>query len=148
MKSGARRAIAWGELDASVLSGEQRQSVGATWLERMKQEHLAVGAFSLLAQELCEDGASPAVLSLVTRAANDEVRHEDICWTMAQVLLGPPAVPTRVRGLSRVPPHEGKSAETRVLLHLAEMCCLSETTTGVYSRTASSRRARCEDLKM
>jgi hypothetical protein len=131
-RNGARRKIPWETLDASSLPAAQRRTVGATWLERMKQEHLAVGAFSLLAQELAELGCESVVLSLVTQAATDEVRHAEICRRMAVALLGDGAVPARFRGLPRVPPHPDSSLSLRVLLHVVEMCCLSETMTGVY----------------
>ena len=41
-------------------------------------------------------------------------------------------VPSAWRGLPKVPMHEGADEKTRVLLHVVEMCCLSETLTGVY----------------
>jgi hypothetical protein len=129
---GARREIAWAELDASALGDAGRRTVGATWRERMKQEHLAVGAFALLAQELAEEGADPIVLSLVTRASADEVRHAEVCKSFAIALLGEASVEPRLRGLPRVPGHETASSRARVLFHLVEMCCLSETLTGVY----------------
>jgi hypothetical protein len=128
----SRRAIAWETLDASSLGAEERREVGETWRERMRQEHLAVGAFSLLAYELAEDGADPAVLALVTRAASDEVRHAEVCRRMAVILLGDGAVPARFRGVPRVPMHRGATKSERVLYHAVEMCCLSETLTGVY----------------
>ena len=129
---GARRTIAWGDLDARALKPEARRVVGATWLERTRQEHLAVGAFSLLARELAEEGCDPVVLSLVTRAACDEVRHAEICRHFAVALLGSRAVPARYRGLPKVPMHPQATAGQRVLFHVVEMCCLSETLTGVY----------------
>ncbi len=98
----------------------------------MKQEHLAVGAFALLAQELAEQGCDRVVLSLVTRASSDEVRHAEICRRFAVALLGEEAVPTRVRGLPKVPMHEGATSADRTLWHVVEMCCLSETLTGVF----------------
>jgi hypothetical protein len=129
---GARRAIAWEKLDAAALGESGRQIVGASWLERMRQEHLAVGAFSLLARELADEGCDPVVLSLVTRAASDEVRHAEICRLFAVALLGADRVPARLRGLPRVPMHSGATPADRVLCHVVEMCCLSETLTGVY----------------
>jgi hypothetical protein len=129
---GARRAIAWEGLDAGALGDAGRHAVGATWLERMKQEHLAVGAFALLARELAAQGCDPVVLSLVTRAACDEVRHAEICRRFAVELLGPGAVPGGFRGLPRVPMHPRAAAADRVLFHVVEMCCLSETLSGVY----------------
>jgi hypothetical protein len=129
---GARRTIAWGALGAEALGPEGRRIVGATWLGRMKQEHLAVGAFALLARELAGQGCDSVVLSLVTRASCDEVRHAEICRRFAVALLGPEAVPASFRGLPKVPMHPGAAPEDRVLYHVVEMCCMSETLTGVY----------------
>ncbi len=129
---GARRSIAWSALDGEALGDAGRRTVGATWLERMKQEHLAVGAFALLARELAAEGCESVVLSLVTRAACDEVRHAEICRRFAVELLGGDAVPAGFRGLPKVPMHAGAPSADRVLFHVVEMCCLSETLTGVY----------------
>jgi hypothetical protein len=126
------RAIPWDSLDASAMAAEGRSVVGVTWRSRARQEHLAVGAFTLLAYELAADGCDPVVLDLVTRAANDEVRHMDVCRRMAVALLGSDAVPERWRGVPNVPRHARLDPGTRVLLHVVEMCCLSETLTGVY----------------
>jgi hypothetical protein len=129
---GARRSIAWEALDGDSLGARGRQTVGKTWRERMRQEHLAVGAFALLARELAEEGCDAVVLSLITRAACDEVRHAEICRQFAVALLGAADVPVRYRGLPKVPMHTAANASARVLFHVVEMCCLSETTTGVY----------------
>jgi hypothetical protein len=129
---GARRRIAWEDLDVGALGGRGRVTVGATWRERRKQEHLAVGAFALLARELAEEGCDPIVLSVVTRASSDEVRHTEICRRFAVALLGADQVPLNIRGLPKVPMHDRARPAERVLLHVVEMCCLSETLTGVY----------------
>jgi len=129
---GARRPIAWEHLNAGALGDRGRAQVGATWRERRKQEHLAVGAFALLARELAEEGCDPIVLSVVTRASSDEVRHTEICRRFAVALLGADHVPSNVRGLPKVPMHDRARPTDRVLFHLVEMCCLSETLTGVY----------------
>ncbi|HEY8039697.1 MAG TPA: hypothetical protein VIF15_07880 [Polyangiaceae bacterium] len=129
---GARRAIAWDDLDGAPLGDAGRRVVGASWLERTRQEHLAVGAFALLARELAEQGCDALVLSLVTRAACDEVRHAEICRRFAVAMLGADDVPARFRGLPGVPMHASAPPPLRVLLHVVEMCCLSETLTGVY----------------
>jgi hypothetical protein len=111
-----------------------------------------VGAFALLAQELAEDGCDPVVLSLVTRAANDEVFHTEVCRRMAVALLGEAEVPARLQGLPKVPAHAEASPEERVLLHVVEMCCVSETITGVYftemlaRTTQPAARAALESL--
>ena len=135
-----RAAIEWSALDASGLDAAKRAVVGASWKERARQEHLAVGAFTLVARELAAEGCDSVVMSLATKAAWDEVRHTEICTKMAVALLGEKNVPLRYRGLPKVPMHDGESASTRVLFHVVEMCCLSETITGVYF-TEMHRRA-------
>ena len=96
---GARRSVVWSELDAEALGKEGRRTVGATWLGRMKQEHLAVGAFALLARELAAEGCDPIVLSLVTRASCDEVRHAELCFGLAEAYSGF----FRIRSLPQAP---------------------------------------------
>ena len=130
----ARRPIAWGaiEEDAQSLSPQSRAVLGSQWRPRMRQEHLAVGAFALLTQELAELGCEGAVLGLVARAASDEVRHAETCRRMAVATMGTQGVPRTWRGLPRIPRHELTDASTRAVLHVVEMCCLNETLTGVF----------------
>jgi hypothetical protein len=116
--------IAWEELTRDARKERPATVVAESWNHRSKQEHLAVGAFSMLAHELSDDGCEPIVLSLITRAANDEVRHTEICARMWFALRGEPFVPARFRGTSAVTPAD-------VLLHVVEHCCLSETFTTV-----------------
>ena len=60
------------------------------------------------------------------------VRHADTCRRLAAALLGANEVAGRLRGVPRVPMHREAPPADRVLLHVVEMCCLSETLTGVY----------------
>ena len=76
-RGGARRLIPWEQWDTSSLDAPGRARVGGVWRERRRQEHLAVGAFALLAAELAADGCEPVVLALAARAASDEVRHAE-----------------------------------------------------------------------
>jgi hypothetical protein len=69
---------------------------------------------------------------MLTRAASDEVRHAEICRRAAVCFLGEDAVPARLRGAPRVPPYARVPLAERALFHVVEMCCLSETLTGVY----------------
>lgn len=126
------REIPWERLLASEIPVATRTTVGRAWASRMRQEHLAVGAFAQIALELAEDGCDPVVLELITRASSDEVRHATICGRVAAALLGDSAVPTIQRGVPSIPKHEGAPLSQRVLFHVVEMCCLNETFTGVY----------------
>jgi hypothetical protein len=104
----------------------------------MGQEFLAVGAFATLIHELAEEGCDPVILQILTRAASDEVRHAAICRTMAERIMDV-EIPTRWKGVPRIPKHATASASTRALLHMVEMCCLSETFTGVFLTEMLSR---------
>jgi hypothetical protein len=129
---GARRAIEWEALDATAVDATERAVIGERWRARQGQEHLAVGAFSQLAWQVAAHGGEPVVLALLTRAASDEVRHAEICRRTAAIFLGEHAVPARLHGVPRTPPHAAASSRERTLYHVVEMCCLSETFTGVY----------------
>src|SRR5262249_3406334 len=69
----------------------------------------------------------------------DEVRHAEVCRRIACALLGDSKVPRAFRGVPDVPLHANASASERVLFHVVEMCCLSETFTGVYFTEALPR---------
>jgi hypothetical protein len=104
----------------------------------MEQEYLAVGAFATLIHELAEEGCEPVVLQILTRASSDEVRHADICRKVAEGILDV-RIPTRWKGLPSIPKHANATPSARVLLHVTEMCCLSETFTGVFLTEMLSR---------
>src|SRR4051812_38103559 len=100
IRDGGRREIPWDHRDdPALLSPAQRLVLGRAWRARMIQEHLAVGAFSMMLAELAQTGCDSVVLALVARAAADEVRHADVCRRLAVRPLGEPAVPGRLRGL-------------------------------------------------
>ncbi len=126
------KTIDWEALQKDARAdGSLDAKVARSWGHRAKQEHLAVGAFTLIAHELAEVGCESVVLSLMTHAANDEVRHAEICARMSACLTHQSFAPTRYKGTPTVPMHPGEDAATRALLHVVEMCCLSETFTGV-----------------
>jgi hypothetical protein len=126
-----QREIPWDELGPRDLSEAHARVLGEEWHARMIQEHLAVGAFSELALELANTGCDTVVLSMVTRAAADEVRHRELCRRLASEFFGEP-VSDGYTGVPTIPQHSGASPPERALLHLVEMGCLSETFTGAY----------------
>ena len=132
------RPIDWSQFDKSALDDASRACTGRSWHARMQQEFLAVGAFAELIHELAAEGCDPIVLKVLTRAASDEVRHADICRRMAEEIQGT-EIPTRWKGVPSIPKHPTATTSTRVLLHMVEMCCLSETFTGVFLTEMLSR---------
>jgi hypothetical protein len=128
----SRGEIPWNSPVDLALSPDARRLVGEAWRARWTQEHLAVGAFSLLAVELAGLGCDSVILAMVTRAAADEARHADICRRLAARHLGEAEVGTLVRGVPGFAAYPGRSPAERALLHVVEMCCLNETFTGAY----------------
>lgn len=129
-RDGARRAIPW-SAPLPPLDDARRAQLVHAWQWRMEQEHLAVGVFCELARDLAELGCEPVVLSLMTRAASDEVRHADICRRVAE-LHGGHELPRGRRGTVESPIFDGATFEQTVLYRIVECCCLSETFTVAY----------------
>ena len=132
LRDGGRREIPWDSPADPSLTPEARRLVGEAWRARWAQEHLAVGAFSLLAVEVARIGCDSVLLALITRAAADEARHADICRRLAARHLGEAAVAARARGVPAFAAYPDRRPEERALLHVVEMCCLNETFTGAY----------------
>jgi hypothetical protein len=130
--------IDWSQFERGPLSAAKRARAGASWRSRMGQEFLAVGAFATLIHEVAEEGCDPVVLQILTRASSDEVRHAEICRKMAEGIMDV-EIPTRWKGVPSIPKHTTAPPSTRVLLHMVEMCCLSETFTGVFLTEMLSR---------
>lgn len=61
------------------------------WAKAGAGEHASVAAFARLAIQLMKHGAPSALLADVHRAAIDELRHAELCWSMAERLGGPRA---------------------------------------------------------
>ncbi len=60
-----------------------RHTLAEEWLADARMEHASVAAFSQLALDLLAAGAPPELLSQAHRAALDEVRHAQICFSLA-----------------------------------------------------------------
>lgn len=121
----------------SELTPSQCRTVGMSWRWRMEQEHLAVSVFSQLAGALATLGCQPVILSMITRAAADEVRHSEACAGLARRWLGDDAVPAFFRGAATLPAWGEVTPAQTLALHVAETCCISETlTAGFFTEMA------------
>lgn len=87
---------------------ELRDRVAARWRENGRTEHASVAAFSRLALDLLALGAPPSLIAAAQRDALDEVRHAELCFSLARSIDGrresPGALPEagRTRGPSRL----------------------------------------------
>jgi hypothetical protein len=112
------------------------------WRENAKTEHASVAAFARLTLDLMALGAPPALIAAANQDALDEIRHTELCFSIARALdgqrIGPDAFPqaqrvatlprSRTLALAKLAVdslvdgalHEGVSA--RVLGKLARRC--------------------------
>ena len=132
---------AWSTKKLEALPDEARVTA-AQWRENGRTEHASVAAFALLSSELMALGAPPELLRAANEDALDEIRHTELCFSLAKALDGREESPgpfPEARRLPAVPlgrPHalgmlaveslvegalnEGVSA--RVLAKLARRC--------------------------
>jgi hypothetical protein len=111
----------------SSLSDEARALIAETWMFRAHAERLATLRFRRLARELRETGASSVVIEMAESAVDDEIRHAELCATLAQVYGGEGAA----HACDMKPPRplgpDGLSQEDRVLFEVMAFCCFTET---------------------
>jgi hypothetical protein len=127
---------------AVAVDAPVRRALAAQWRENGRTEHASVAAFARLTLDLMALGAPPALVAAANRDALDEIRHAELCFSLARALdgedAGPAAFPEAQR--ARTLPanrtlalaalavdslvdgalHEGVSA--RVIARLAKRC--------------------------
>ncbi|MCA8921248.1 MAG: hypothetical protein KDD82_05530 [Planctomycetes bacterium] len=90
----------WGlplTLDPRGCSPALRHELRAEWLNAAAAEHASIASFARLSQQLLAVGASPALIAGAHMAALDEVKHAQLCYSLASAYaeepLGPSAFP-------------------------------------------------------
>ena len=134
---------AWTTLPiAADASPELRSELAARWRWNGQTEHASIAAFARLTLDLMTLGAPPELIYAANRDAKDEIRHTELCFSLARALDGKtespgpfPEVqtprtklPTRSLTLAQLAVdslidgalHEGLSA--RVIARLAKQC--------------------------
>jgi hypothetical protein len=84
----------WGPMpDLAVLSPRTREALTEAWLKDGAFEHASVATFSRFALQLLAVGAPAELLHATLAAGNDEVRHAELCFTLASAYAGKPLEP-------------------------------------------------------
>ncbi|WP_394835635.1 ferritin-like domain-containing protein [Pendulispora rubella] len=130
----------------AIEDGRTRAGLAVQWRENGRTEHASVAAFARLTLDLMALGAPPELIAAANRDALDEVRHTELCFSLARALDGraespgpfPEAQRARtlvgVRGFALIQLavdslidgalHEGVSA--RIIAKLAKRCEIPE----------------------
>lgn len=136
---------AWSHLALQpVVPAEAREALAAQWRENGRTEHASVAAFAQVTLDLMALGAPPALLAGAQRDALDEIRHAQLCFSLARALDGQAQSPTAFP----------QAAKTRALssareLALAQVAIDSliegALLEGFSARLISKLITRCED---
>ncbi len=124
-----------GALDALDTGGKHAQRLGALWAVRAQNEHASIAAFDRFALGLLATGAPPGLLQGAHAAAQDEIRHAELCFALASAYAGRPLGPGPL-DLRDAP---APDLELRAL-------CLSTVVEGCVGETLSALEAeRCAE---
>ena len=82
-----RAGGAWSSLCFDRLP-EDARATAAQWRENGRTEHASVAAFASLTSELLALGAPPALVASANQDALDEIRHTELCFSLACALDG------------------------------------------------------------
>ncbi len=76
------------ELDRLPVDDTLRDALAQQWRENGRTEHASVAAFSRLSLDLLALGAPPALVAAAQRDALDEIRHAELCFSLARSIDG------------------------------------------------------------
>jgi hypothetical protein len=76
------------ELAVPVDDARLRAALAQQWRENGRTEHASVAAFARLTLDLMALGAPPALVASANRDALDEIRHTELCFSLARGIDG------------------------------------------------------------
>jgi hypothetical protein len=93
----ARGASGWSNVEqpphTADLSAEARAALAEAWTRDGLFEHASVASFGRFALELLAAGAPADLVDAAHRAARDEIRHAQLCLSLAGAYAGEPIAP-------------------------------------------------------
>lgn len=129
---------------ALEVEGSIRSAVAAQWRENGRTEHASVAAFARLTLDLMALGAPPALVSAANRDALDEIRHTELCFSLARAFDG--------KSESPGPFPEARSARTLPATRTLALAGLAVDSLvdgalheGISARVIARLARRCED---
>jgi rubrerythrin len=127
------------------MDAADREVVALVWHGRANGERATAETFRIVADGLAALGAEPELTAMARRAVDDELRHAELCWRLAEYYAARTLPAPRVVALD-LPTYDGASDELRHTLHVTAQCCLNETTASAFLerclRDATDKAAR------
>ena len=123
---------------------EARTALASQWRENGRTEHASVAAFARLTLDLVALGAPPALVAGAQRDALDEIRHAELCFSLARALDGEEASPVAFPDA-----RAGLGTQRSRVVALADLAVSSlvdgALNEGVSARIVARLAKRCED---
>ncbi len=139
------RSGAWGGLPLQPsVPPELRSALARAWRENGRNEHASVAAFAQLTLDLVALGAPPGLLASAQADARDEVRHAELCFSLARALDGEQAGPApfpEARPVRALPPGRALALSRLAVESLVDGALLE----GFSARLIAALVPRCED---
>ena len=136
---------AWSSLPATAVPIDPAVAAGmaARWRENGRTEHASVAAFARLTLDLMALGAPPALVRSAQRDALDEIRHTELCFSLARSLDGRDESPGPFPEAGRA---RARSSVRAVALGQLAVDSLVDgaLNEGVSARVIASLARRCE----
>lgn len=129
--------------DLAGLDAATRAALARAWLDDARAEHASIAAFTRLSMQLLAAGAPPDLLAETHRAAIDEVRHAQRCFTLASAYGAAPEAPG---GLSIEAIREAPCDLATIAREALLDGCVGEGVAAVVAR-ASSDDARDPEVR-
>ena len=139
------RGASWTTRSMTVaVDADARDAVAAQWRENGRTEHASVAAFARLTLDLMALGAPASLLAGAQRDAADEVRHTELCFSLARAIDGREESPGEFPEAARARTLSSVRAVALAQLAVDSLVdgALHE---GVSARVVAKLKARCED---
>ncbi len=134
---------AWARLAVGDIDRELAPELAAQWRENGRTEHASVAAFARLTLDLMALGAPPGLVASAQRDALDEIRHTELCFSLARAIDGKSESPGPFPEASRARtlPHSRTLALAKLAVDSLVDGALHE---GVSARIIAKLARQCE----
>ena len=138
LASRSRSAPHWPDVLKPLLPSdpELRQLLADSWLHDARLEHSSIAEFSRLVGVLMSLSAPPALIEDTLLAAQDELQHARLCFSLASAYAGVP------QGPGGFPQHQLQTDRHALALETFRQGCVGET---VAALEAASSARLCDD---
>lgn len=126
------------------VEASSRDALAAQWRENGRTEHASVAAFARVSLDLMALGAPAALLAAASADAADEVRHTELCFSLARAIDGREESPGAFRDAARV---GARSSSRSIALASLAVDSLIDGALheGVSARVVAKLAKRCEE---